>query len=59
MRSDKTIARKRPTPLRSATFLDNSEMNVENEVFWANNRDEFNHDPGPRRESVVILWLRN
>ena len=59
LRSDETITRKRPTPLRSATFLDNPEMNVEDEAFWANNRDEFDHDPGPRRESVsgnMVFW---
>ena len=34
-------------------------MNVEDEAFWANNRDEFDHDPGPRRQSVsgnTVFW---
>ena len=37
-RPEETLARKQPTPYRSAIFFDALEMHVENEAFWANNR---------------------
>ena len=47
---EKSFARKRPTPYRSAYFSDDPEMHVEDEAFWANNSEGFNHDPGPSQE---------
>ena len=59
MQPEETFARKRPTPYRSANFFDDPELHVEHEVFWANNREGFNHDPGPRQELVGLMSKRN
>ena len=50
LRREGTFARKRPTPYWSANFFDAPEMHVEDEAFWANNSERFNHDPGARQE---------
>ena len=34
-------------------------MHVEDEAFWANNREGFNHDPGPRPNISRRVPLRN
>ena len=56
---EETLARKRPTPCHSANFFDAPEMHVEDEAFWANNREGFNHDPGPRQEFLGKMPRRN
>ena len=56
---EEAIARKRLTPYRSTTIVDDLDMHVEDEAFWANNREGFNHDPGPRQEPVGLKSRRN
>ena len=34
-------------------------MHVEDEAFWAINREGFNHDPGPRQETVGLMARTN
>ena len=34
-------------------------MHVEDEAFWANNMEGFNHDPGPRQEPVGKMLRGN
>ena len=54
------ISRKRPIPYRSANFFDNLEMNMEDEAFWANNREGLimtqsleNSSPMKSKNSVI------
>ena len=56
---EETAARKRPIPYRSANFFEDPEMHIEDEAIWANNREEFNHDPGPKQELVGLMSWRN
>ena len=56
---EETAARKRPTPYRSANFFEDPEMHIEDEAIWANNREGFNHDPGPKQEPVELMSRRN
>ena len=56
VRPDEATARKRPTPYWSANFSDDPEIKMEDE---ANNREGFNHDPGPRPDLTKIILLRN
>ena len=56
---EEVIARKRPTPYRSTMIFDDQEMHVEDEAFWANNWEGFNHDPGPRQDPVGLMARRN
>ena len=59
LRPEETLAKKRPTTYRSANFSDAPEMHVEDEAFWANNREGFNHDPGPRPDISRRVPLQN
>ena len=47
VRPTKPISRKRPIPYWSANFFDDLDLNMEDEAFWANNREGFNHEPEP------------
>ena len=46
VQAEKANERKQPISYRSAKFFDDPELNVEDEAFWANKREGFNHDPG-------------
>ena len=59
MHPEETITRKRPTQYWSANFFDDPEIHVEDKVFWANNREGFNHDPGPRSDLTRSVPLQN
>ena len=59
LQPEEATARERPTPYRSANFFEDLEMRIEDEAIWANNREEFNHKPGPRQEPVGIMSHRN
>ena len=56
---EEAAARERPSPYRSANFFEDTEMHIEIEAIWANNRERFNHDPGSWQEPMVILSQRN
>ena len=56
---EEAIAGKRTTPYWSAIFFEDPEMHIEDEAIWVNNREGFNHDPGPKQEPVGILSLKN
>ena len=57
--SEEATASKRPTPYRSVNFFDDPEMYDDDELLWQNNREGFNHDPGPRDVPVRLLLVRN
>ena len=46
-------------PTGQLNFFDASEMHVEDEAFWTDNREGFNHDPGPRPDISRRVPLQN
>ena len=57
--SEGATTSKRPTPYRSVSFFDDREMYDKDELLWANNREGFSHDPGPKDVPVRLLPVRN
>ena len=57
--SEGATTSKRPTLYRSVSFFDDREMYDKDELLWANNREGFSHDPGPKDVPVRLLPVRN